>query len=270
MSGDGGRYNVPGLERGLRILQAFTPERPERAAGDIARDLDVPRSTVFRLIQTLEGMGFLIRGEGNRTYRLGPAVLSIGFSYLSSLELPEVARPELEALRDDTGVSSHLGIRDGDEVVYLLRCAGRSALASNIRVGSRIKAHGASMGRVMLADLSREELTAIYGDGPLEAFSSQTPSSVDDLARMLADDAARGYVISQSYYERGVASVAAPVRDGSGRVVAAINVTGSEQVLPVDRINGAVLDRVLAAAALISTWLGSAETVLDRAPQAAE
>ena len=97
---DNGRYIVPGLARGLRLLQSFTRESPELGPGDLARALDLPRTTVFRLLHTLEAMGFVQKVPGARTYRLGPAVLGLGFEYLSDLELPEVARPILEALRN--------------------------------------------------------------------------------------------------------------------------------------------------------------------------
>ncbi len=109
------RYAVPGLERGLNILRLFSRARRAISAPEMARELGIPRSTVFRLAQTLEAMGFLRRLDNGRDYALGPAVLSLGFEYLGSLDLVELANPVLARLRDQTGCSAHLAIRSGTD-----------------------------------------------------------------------------------------------------------------------------------------------------------
>ena len=119
-----GRYNVPALAQGLAVLALFTREKPVWAPPDIARELSLARATVFRLLQTLEAAGYVSRDDGERSFRLGVAVLSRGFAYLSSLDLVEVSRPVLKRLRDKTGLSSHLVVRDGKEIVYVARFAG--------------------------------------------------------------------------------------------------------------------------------------------------
>ena len=156
-SEDRDRYIVPALERGLRLLRGFTHGAPAMSLGEIAKANELPRATAFRLIRTLEVLGYLRRIDGTKTYRLGPAVLSLGFEYLASVDLPEIAGPALEGLRDRTGASAHLAVRDRDEIVYLCRIASRSTLTSSIRIGSRLAAHGSSMGRALLADLSMDE-----------------------------------------------------------------------------------------------------------------
>lgn len=256
-AGDKDRYMVPGLERGLRLLRCFTRDAPLLGAGDLARTLGLPRTTVFRLIHTLEAMGFVERADGANRYRLGPEVLGLGFEYLSALELPEVARPALERLRDETGASSHLAIREGGEIVYVSRYASRSALTSNIRVGSRLAAHASSMGRALLADLTEAELDGIYPPGcELEIFTDQTPRDMESLKALLREDRRTGYVVSRSFFERGVVSVAAPVRDATGRAVAAINVTAAQTAIDENALETAFKDRVCDAAAIISAWLG--------------
>ena len=125
------KYVVPGLQRGLQILRAFTRDRPKIGAPEIAKELKIPRSTVFRLMQTLEYMGFLERVEKSNDFRLGAAVLSIGFEYLASLGVAEMARPILEKLRDDTGFSAHLAIRDGASVVFVVKAPTFSAFTSS-------------------------------------------------------------------------------------------------------------------------------------------
>ena len=264
------RYSVPGLRRGLLLLRCFTREHPEAGLSDLARELDLPRTTVFRLAQTLESMGFLKRVVGSKLYRLGPSVLGIGFEFLASLELPEIARPALEALRDGTGASSHLAIAHGSEIVYLSRYAGRSALASNIRVGSRLAAHASSMGRVLLADLAEDELDRLYRNQPLEPYTDQTPTTLDALRALLDDDRRRGYVVSRSFYERGVASIAAPVRDGTRKAVAAVSITAVEQAIEEEALDGVLKDQVCEAAQAISASLGYSMAVAShRAAEAA-
>lgn len=253
---DDQRYIVPALERGLRVLRAFSRERPAIGLADLARELGLPKTTVFRIMHTLETMGFVRRFDDGRTFRLGPAVLTLGFEYLAALELPEVARPALEALRDATGASSHLAIRDGTEIAYVSRFASRSALASTINVGSRLAAHASSMGRVLLADLEPAALDSLYGDAPLDRYTDQTPTTLAALKEMLAADRRRGYVVSRAYYEKGVVSIAAPVRDATGRAVAAINVTAAAHTVEAAALETTMKDAVLEAAGKISAWLG--------------
>lgn len=267
-AGDKDRYMVPGLERGLKLLRCFSREAPVHQPGDLARALGLPRSTVFRLLHTLENMGFLLRDDGASGYRLGPAVLGLGFEYLSALELPEIAQPILEALRDATGASTHLAIRDRGDIVYLSRYASRSTLASNIRAGSRLPAHASSMGRVLLADLNDDELEDIYGDGRvLESFTDQTPRNVKILRAMLRDDAARGHVVSRSFFERGVVSVAAGLRDSTGCAVGAINITAAEQSVDQSTLEGEFKDKVCEAARAISASLGGGASPLRSAAE---
>ena len=250
------RYIVPALRRGLGILCSFDRSRPVLTMVELARINALPRATTFRLVHTLEAMGFLVRETVGQGYRLGPAVLSLGFGYLAGLELPEIARPVLERLRDATGASTHLAVRDGVEIVYLVQVSGPSALTSNIGVGSRLPAHGSTMGRALLLDLDAEALQTAFGTGFLVAMTDQTPTTVEALVGILAKDRSQGYVASRSFYERGLVSLAAPVRDAAGAIVAAVSVVTSEHVLDFRAMHGVAKDRVLESAAEISRWLG--------------
>ena len=225
MKNDDEKYLVPGLVRGIEILRLFNRDRPVLASPDMARELDIPRSTVFRLVQTLEYLGLLEATGSGREYCLGTAVLGLGFEVLAAMELPELARPVMERLSAGTGYYSHLVVRDGAEVVVLVRVAGSSAFASSLHVGTRLPAHGTVLGRVILADLEDTELEVVFADDQMESFSSQTPKGMDDLKLLLAQDRERGYALSDGYFETGISAVAAPVRDASGQVTAAINVT---------------------------------------------
>jgi DNA-binding IclR family transcriptional regulator len=191
------RYIVPGLERGLRLLQLFSRQQRTLGAPEIAKALGVPRSTVFRLIQTLEQLDFLERAA-NGSYQLGPAVLRVGFEYLASLEITELARPIVEKLRDRTGFAAQLSIRDGREAVVVLKMSAASAFASTVQVGTRFPVHATAYGRVLISDMKADELKKLLPDVRLPSASPNTPKTPAALAKLLADDRARGYVVSES------------------------------------------------------------------------
>lgn len=249
-----GRYIVPALAQGLAILSMFTRQRTRLSAPEIAQECALSRTTVFRLLHTLVAAGYLRKESDERHYSPGPALLSSGFSYLASLDYVELAQPVLQKLRDDTGLSSHLAIRDGREVVYVARYAAKTTVRSSVTIGTRFPIHATIMGRMLLLDASDGELDALFPDKKLPRFSEQTPATLDDLKRMLAEDRARGYAASQSFFERGVSSVAAPVRDATGEIVGAINVTSVDAYVDPAAMNGWIKDRVLAAAREITRW----------------
>ncbi|MBY6116733.1 IclR family transcriptional regulator [Mameliella alba] len=223
------RYLVPGLMRGLEVLTAFTPERREMSLSEIAREIGQSRSAAFRSVYTLAQMGYLLHDEARKTYALGPAVMRLGFGYLATRELVEIALPELERLRDETDWSTHLGVRDGALVLYMLRVPSRLGLGSIVHVGSRLPAASTTMGRVLLADLDEETLIALYRhQGENRANRYSAPNMPDLMARWRADRAS-GTVTQIGSFEAGITSAAAPLRDMSGKVVAAINVTSASE-----------------------------------------
>jgi DNA-binding IclR family transcriptional regulator len=234
------KYQVPGLERGLRLLCEFDRQNRTLSAPELARRLNVPRSTVFRLLTTLERMGFVERNEGGRDYRLGMAVLRLGFEYLASLELTEIGRPLLERLRDDIGYPCNLVVRDGRSIVYVAKSVTPSALVSWVNVGTRLPAHGTVLGRVLLQNLSLSELRALYPEEHLEVFSGSTPKTVVELFDLVQKDKERGYVIGEGFFESRISTVAAPVRDHSGLVVAALGAT-----IPSPHIEAGQMDHIV-------------------------
>ena len=171
----------------------------------LGKELDLPRATTFRLADTLEYMGFLVRNEETGEYRIGAAALALGWSYLAGLELPQIAEPFLTRLCREAEASVHLAVLDRTDIVYICRLPSNAVLSSNIRVGSRLPAHASSMGRAILSDLEPVELDSLYRDAvELETFTPATPSTLPDLRSLLARDAAAGgVVISRGYYEKG-------------------------------------------------------------------
>lgn len=255
------KYLVPGLERGLRLLCEFSRQDKSLSAPELARRLDVPRSTVFRLLATLERMGFVERNEGGRDYRLGMAVLRLGFEYLASLELTEIGRPLLDRLRDQISYPCNLVVRDGRSIVYVAKSVTPTAFVSSVNVGTRLPAHATVLGRVLLENLSLPELRALYPEEHLEVFSSNTPKTVVELFDMVQQDKQRGYVLQEGFFETSISTIAAPVRDHSGRVVAAMGAT-----IPSPHIDAGQLDQIVG---LVRETADELSRLLDHAPESA-
>lgn len=244
------KYIVPGLERGLRILREFNREDAVLSAPELARRLDIPRSTVFRLLSTLESLGFVERDSGGRDYSLGLAVLRLGFECLASKDLTELGRPILDRLRDQVGYSCNLVVRDGRFIVYVGRSAVSSPFANMVYVGTRLPAHSTLFGRVLLRDLSYSQLHDLYPEEQLHQATEKTPATVSELFKQIQIDKTRDYVFEPGYYEESIATLAVPVLGRGGAVVSAIGVT-----LPSAHIEKLDLSFVASAACAAATDL---------------
>ena len=229
------KYTVPALERGLRLLGEFGRDSRTLGAPELARRLDLPRSTVFRMLSTLEGLGFVER-TGN-DYRLGLAVLRLGFEYLSSLELTELGQPVISRLCDAIRQPCNLVVRDGRHIVYVAKVTPPTPLSSSVRVGTRLPAHATVLGRILLEDLNLAELRTLYPEEHLESFSERTPRTTLELFNLVQADLERGFVLGEGFFEASISTVAAPVRDHSSRIVAALGVT-----IPSSRIEPGQLE----------------------------
>lgn len=250
-------YIVPGLERGLQILTQFSPREPVLGAPELSKRLNIPRTTVFRLLQTLESLGFLERADKDRNYRLGVAVLRLGFEYLSSLELTDFGLPIIEGLRDVTGLSTHIVIRDGRDVVFVAKAQSHAPLFSSVKVnvGTRLPAHATTHGHVLMGDLTLTELRTLYPEPTLECYTQYTPKTVEVLYEQIREDAERGYALSQSLFERGISVVTAPVRNDAGRIVAVITTTIPRPEIDATLLESGLIEKVLGAAGELSRRL---------------
>lgn len=241
----GERYLVPALQRGMQLLGQFSRTTRELTGAELSRRLGLPRASVFRLLQTLELMGFVERVGDSAHYRLGIAVLRLGFEYLASMELTEHGRPVIDTLCDVTGLSSHLVVRDGREVVIVAKSSGRSVIFNSIHVGARLPAHATVLGRVLLGGHSLDDLARLYDGSTLQAFTALTPTTLPRLKELIDADAQRGYGVSQGGFETGISTVAAPVFDEHRRIAAAVSITvPSQQVAPqqIDNLVAQVRD----------------------------
>ncbi len=250
------RYMVHALERGLAVLRCFNAEHPSLSLTELANLLGWTRTAPYRLVYTLQRLGYLIQDPRTKRYRLGPRVLELGFEYLHSLQLPELAQPYLEQLRQETGASAHLAILDGREIVYVARVAARRVSAVNIHIGSRLPAHATSMGKVLLAYQPSELLDAMLNQGPLEAYTDRTITDVQELRRVLQQIREQGYVVNDQEFEPGIRSVAAPVFNARGQAVAAVNIAAPPPVLTDEFLQAVAIPAVRRVAMELSACLG--------------
>jgi DNA-binding IclR family transcriptional regulator len=230
------RYTVPGLARGLQLLMQFNRDERELSGAELSRRMGLPRASVFRMLFTLEQSGFLERCPDSVSYKLGLSVLRLGFELLASMELTEVGRPIIDELRDRSGFSAHLVVRDARDVVFIAKAAGSNAMFHSIQVGARLPAHATVLGRALMSDLDLSELSKLFPEAKLQAFTPKTPSNVKALKALIDQDRDRGYGVSMGGYETGISTIAAPVFNEQSIVVAAISIS-----VPTQRIDDEVL-----------------------------
>ncbi|MCC3652135.1 helix-turn-helix domain-containing protein [Streptomyces sp. S07_1.15] len=222
---DGGRgpHFVQSLERGLAVIRTFSAETPELTLTEVAKATGLSRAAARRFLLTLADLGY-VRSDG-RLFRLTPRVLDLGYPYLSGLSLAEVAAPHLEQLVATVRESSSAAVLDGEDIVYVSRVPTRRIMTVSISIGTRFPAYATSLGRVLLAGLPPAEREAFLERAALARLTPRTITSREDLAAELETVRAQGWSIVDQELELGLISVAAPVHDEQGRVVAAINVS---------------------------------------------
>jgi len=219
---------------------------------DIAERLGLSVSAIYRIVYTLSEMGYL-RKVAKNTYELGPQVVSDGFSYLASRDLVDIALPHLNGLRDRTSLSCHLTIRERTDSLYLYRAFAAQRLSVNIPIGTRIPCHCTAMGRILLSELPADTLDQLYQRVRLDDYPPPAPKSLPELAQLLGEDRERGWVLHRSDYSTAIASA---VRDHTGNIVAAINLSGPEAVLDNEAVRSQCLQLLLHTAGEISAQLG--------------
>jgi IclR family pca regulon transcriptional regulator len=244
---------VQSLERGLAVIRAFDAEHPELTLSEVARICDLTRAAARRFLLTLADLGY-VRTDG-RMFSLTPRVLELGYAFLSSLSLPEVAEPHLERLVAQVRESSSVCVLDGDDVVYVARVPTSRIMTVAINVGTRFPAYATSMGRVLLAGLPDEELEAYLGRVKLDRLTSRTVATPAALRTELRRVRAQGYAIVDQELEEGLRSVAAPIRDRTGAVIGAANVSVHASRNSVESIRRELLPLLLATVAKIDADL---------------
>jgi len=246
---------VQSLARGLGVIRAFSGDSPALTLTDVADATQLSRATARRFLLTLEQLGY-VRAAG-KLFSLTPRVLELGYSYLSSLGLPEIIAPHLETLAHDISESASAAVLDGSDIVYVARVAGRKIMRVQITVGTRFPAYATSMGRVLLAALPVAQARDIVALSSREALTPFTKITIEDVMAELAVVRERGYSLVDQELETGLRSLAVPITDARGTVVAAINVSTRSGV-PVEETTELFRQRLLSTAAEISRDLSAA------------
>lgn len=253
-----GGHFVQSLERGLSVIRAFDADHVELTLSDVARATGLTRAAARRFLLTLVDLGY-VRFDG-RLFRLTPRVLELGYAYLSGLSLPEIAQPQLERLAARVHESTSVSVLDGTEIVYVARVPVSRIMTVGINLGTRFPAHATSMGRVLLAGLTPEDLSARLAGTELDR---STPGTITDPGRLRAEldqVRERGFALVDQELEEGLRSIAVPLHDRHRRVVAAMNVSTHASRTPLTELHDTLLPRLRDTATAIETDLAAAPT----------
>jgi DNA-binding IclR family transcriptional regulator len=246
----------PPVHRVARLLRRIAEGDAVTNMARTARELGINRTTLLRVLHALEAERFIEhRGERNG-WRIGVGLITLTAQAFFSDDLVQTAVPVLTRLAENLTLSAHLGVLDGREVVYLMRRVPNYTFASNIRVGSRLPAHAANMGRIILAYLPAEQVERLYAGVDLWSVTPQTAVTPLQLRDQLDNDRKKGLAWSDGNYEPGVSSVAAAIFDATNMAIAAINVTGQSAQFEGEGRRKRIAAAVIDAAQEISLRLG--------------
>ena len=234
------------LERGLAVIRAFGAGAAELTLSDVARVTGLTRAAARRFLLTLVDLGY-VRTDG-KYFSLSARVLELGYAFLSSMTLPDVAQPHLERLSADVRESSSVSVLEGADIVYVARVAVSRIMTVTINVGTRFPAHATSMGHVLLAGLDADGLARYLERARLDRLTAHTLTSPAALRAELAKVREQGWALVDQELEEGLRSVATPIRDRDGAVVAAINLSTHASRTTREDVLADMLPPLLAAA----------------------
>jgi DNA-binding IclR family transcriptional regulator len=249
-------YTVQSVDRALDILEAFNYQEEELGVTELSQRLGLHKNNVFRLLATLEVRGYIEQDKKSGNYRLGIKTFEVANVFLHHLGLRRQARPIIEELVNRCDETAYLAILDGPEVVYVLMQETSQTVRIVPRLGHRLPAYCTASGKIQLAFESRDRLAQIFEGYPLKKLTEHTIDTFEKLATHLKDVARLGYAVDNEELERGVRSLAAPVRDYSHRVVASVGLSGPVSRFFVERIEKELVPLVKEAATKISHRLG--------------
>jgi DNA-binding IclR family transcriptional regulator len=248
------QYSVPALEKAMAILELLGETSGGRTATEIHSTLGLPKATTFMILNVLERHQMVQRSPDNR-YSIGIKTYELGTRYLATLDIVEVARPYLEALVDQTRLTGHLGILQGDSLIYADKVEAGGMIRFSTFAGMRADIHTSSLGKAIAAFMPAEEIGALLGQRELGAYTPNTITNLDELHAELERIREQGFALENEEGELGVRCVGAPIRDGSGAVIAAISVTGVLSQIPLERVEP-LSEEVRSAAAGVARAMG--------------
>ena len=251
-------YAIQTVGNALRLLEAFDGEE-ELGVTELAKRLNLHKNNVFRLLATLEEKGYVEQNE-NECYRLGNSCLQLAHSFSRTRALTRLARVVLEGLAHETGETAHLGVLRDFEVVHLDGEQSQALVVTALRVGQRLPSHCSALGKVLLAcspPTTLEDYDLKVASRGISARTDETIVDRDKLIEHLRRVAAQGWALDLEESGRGLACAAAPVHNGSGRMLAALSVSGPAFRLDRDELEGRIVPAVVNAANHLSRQLGN-------------
>jgi IclR family pca regulon transcriptional regulator len=240
---------VQSLARGLAVIRAFSADQPELTLSDVARTTGLSRAAARRFLLTLETLGYI--GSNGRMFYLRPPVLDLGYAYLSSLSLADIVQAHMQTLGDRLQESCSASVLDGGDIVHIARAMSSRIMAVRIELGRRIPAYATAMGRVLLSSLDETALQQYFAASQRPRLTPRTVTAEDDLRKTLARIARAGYAILDQELEEGIRSVAVPLHDRTGAVVAAMNASAHTSRVTVAQLRNDFLPAVRETAAAI-------------------
>ncbi|MGH6763686.1 MAG: IclR family transcriptional regulator [Phyllobacterium sp.] len=251
------QYIVPPVLRAIAVLRYIAAGNHCRNLSTSAKALSINRTTLIRLVRTLQQERWIEEIAPGAGYQLGSGLIALAAGAINDRDAVRIAKPVLARLAQQLNLSAHLGILDGRDVVYMARQSPNTHLVSNVREGTRLPAHATTMGRILLAHLPTEELRRLYRDTGMKAFSEQTPTTFDALIEQLSAEREKGIVWNVNSFEPGIGSCACAIYDHTSQVIAAINVTGPDAYFKTGRTELHKIEQALRTAAEeISAALG--------------
>ncbi|WP_280421828.1 IclR family transcriptional regulator domain-containing protein [Nocardia carnea] len=250
MRRDGNPEFIEALARGLDVLRSFRPEEPSMTLTRVATATGLARPTARRILITLEQLGYIRSDEAGFT--LTPRVLELGMAYIGAQNLWDLARPHLRELVRGTNESCSIAQLDGSDIVYVARVAVPKLVALAVTIGTRFPAAPTSLGKVLLAALPADELDAVLVQPSRSGVVPRWNPDRAVLDTVLREVRAKGWALTDEQLAAGIRSVAAPIRDGDGKVVAAVNVNAHAAETSTDVLLGHHLPLLLNAASAIS------------------
>lgn len=250
-----GPHFVQSVARALSVMRSFTADRRAQTLAEVARETGLDRATARRLLLTLADLGYVT--NNGRAFELSPRILELGYAYLSSMSLPEIAQPHVQSLARELNETAALAVLDGDEIVYVALVPSARLVAVKISIGTRFDAYTTSMGRVLLAGLPDAELDERFSRLRLEKRTDHTIHSAQTLRDEIDKVRKQGWSLVDSELEEGLRGAAAPVRDRVGRVIAAANVSVHAGRTTPELVERDYIPRVLRTVRLIEADLVS-------------
>ena len=243
---------VQSFARGLEVIRSFSAATPQQTLSEVAAQTGLTRAGARRILLTLQTLGY-VETDG-KLFRLSPRILDLGFAYLSSLPIWNLAEPVMEDLVEEVRESSSAAVLDGLDIVYVLRVPTHKIMRTTLGVGSRLPACWTSMGRMLLAGLPDDELLQGH---PMQRFTEHTTTDEDALLAHIRQARQQGWCLVNQELEEGLISIAAPLTNRTGQTVAALNISGQANRTSAAVMQESLLPALLSAARTISRMMGA-------------